>query len=197
MRPSPNKMTNQAAYANYQTFCERLNLPPANPLFWEAISEPRVHVRGSGGIPRCSAPKPALRKRKKRRYLNRKPWHDLTGQRFGRLLAIKYCRGGRWLCVCDCGKKRKVRTNPLRQGRSTSCGCKRAETLQIRGKLLGKWAALGTNSHSPEYHAFMDARSRCTDEKNNKRNWHNYGGRGIRFSVQKLRRILPAHWPTP
>ena len=27
----------------------------------------------------------------------------------------------------------------------------------------------------------MDAQSRCTDEKNNARKWHNYGGRGIKF----------------
>ena len=52
---------------------------------------------------------------------------DLTGQRFGHLVVIAPAetRGGRayWHCRCDCGREVDVRTENLRSGNSTSCGC--------------------------------------------------------------------------
>ena len=52
---------------------------------------------------------------------------NLTDQRFGRWQAISFAgihRGGAtWNCVCDCGTKRIVPTERLRQGNSKSCGC--------------------------------------------------------------------------
>ena len=54
---------------------------------------------------------------------------DLTGQRFGRLTALRpaeYSRAGSaWVCRCDCGREAVVRTDNLRYGRTKSCGCKR------------------------------------------------------------------------
>jgi hypothetical protein len=53
---------------------------------------------------------------------------DLTGQKFGRLIAIK--PSGRtptqqvkWLCKCECGKTSIVRSNQLVMGKTRSCGC--------------------------------------------------------------------------
>ena len=56
---------------------------------------------------------------------------DLTGQRFGKLVAIRETderRNGNvmWECKCDCGNTTYVRVAALRSGNSTSCGCKRA-----------------------------------------------------------------------
>ncbi|MCI8935066.1 MAG: hypothetical protein HFE80_11265 [Clostridiaceae bacterium] len=52
---------------------------------------------------------------------------DLTGQRFGRLVALRPAEniGGRtaWLCRCDCGRETVVRTSRLRSGHTASCGC--------------------------------------------------------------------------
>ncbi len=52
---------------------------------------------------------------------------DLTGQRFGKLTALAPAEniGGRtaWLCQCDCGAQRVVKTYHLRSGHTTSCGC--------------------------------------------------------------------------
>lgn len=52
---------------------------------------------------------------------------DLTGQRFGKLLAVsreKNIRGRvHWLCKCDCGKLHVADSNNLRSGGSQSCGC--------------------------------------------------------------------------
>ena len=53
---------------------------------------------------------------------------ELTGQRYGRLVVLRQAEniGKRtaWLCRCDCGNEVVVRTNRLRSGHTTSCGCK-------------------------------------------------------------------------
>lgn len=55
---------------------------------------------------------------------------QLTGRKFGRLLVLAPASGDHrkstkayWLCVCDCGAEITTRTDYLRTGRSTSCGC--------------------------------------------------------------------------
>ncbi len=55
---------------------------------------------------------------------------DLTGKRFGAwtvsgLSRIKDDKYDKWNCVCDCGITREADGNNLRNGRSTSCGCRR------------------------------------------------------------------------
>ena len=55
------------------------------------------------------------------------PKMDLTGQRFGRLTALRPAEKigiqTAWVCRCDCGKEVIVRTNSLRTGHTVSCGC--------------------------------------------------------------------------
>lgn len=53
---------------------------------------------------------------------------DLTGQRFGRLTAIRRMdeKAGncyKWLCRCDCGRETEVSTTALLHGGCRSCGC--------------------------------------------------------------------------
>lgn len=52
---------------------------------------------------------------------------DLTGQRYGRLVALrpaeKIGRYTAWLCRCDCGNEIVVATRKLRNGHTKSCGC--------------------------------------------------------------------------
>jgi hypothetical protein len=50
---------------------------------------------------------------------------DLTGQRFGRLIAVKYVGKSKWECRCDCGNMVTALSNNLRRGNTTSCGCAR------------------------------------------------------------------------
>lgn len=59
------------------------------------------------------------------------PKKDLTGKRFGMLTPIKWMRGGRWLCKCDCGEETVVDTRNLTSGHTTSCGCKRYKTKNV------------------------------------------------------------------
>jgi ribosomal protein L13 len=59
---------------------------------------------------------------------------DLTGQRFGRLTALRATderRGGQvvWHCRCDCGREVGVITCSLRGGHTRSCGCLRGERV--------------------------------------------------------------------
>lgn len=52
---------------------------------------------------------------------------DITGQRFGRLTAIKRVENKRgrtaWECQCDCGKIHIATTKDLKDGHCKSCGC--------------------------------------------------------------------------
>ncbi len=52
---------------------------------------------------------------------------DITGQRFGKLVAISKApsRSGKtyWLCQCDCGNQKEIQTNHLIDGAIQSCGC--------------------------------------------------------------------------
>ncbi len=67
--------------------------------------------------------------------------HDLTGQRFGRLVVLAraetYIRpqGGRstkWFCQCDCGQTTTVLGGSLQRGGTQSCGCYMRETNSER-----------------------------------------------------------------
>lgn len=57
---------------------------------------------------------------------------DLTGQKFGRLVALGRDRsitkvGAWWTCKCACGKSHVARADNLTQGLVQSCGCKRRD----------------------------------------------------------------------
>ena len=55
---------------------------------------------------------------------------DLTGNRYGRLTAIRYATKGHWACRCDCGNEINVDTRFLNSGHTRSCGCLRKDTAK-------------------------------------------------------------------
>ena len=57
---------------------------------------------------------------------------DLSGQRFGKLVAIERRVDGKWLCKCDCGNVIAVAIGNLKNGHTTSCGCARVESNHHR-----------------------------------------------------------------
>lgn len=101
---------------------------------------------------------------------------NLVGMKFGRLTVmdrespkIKKTKG-LWICKCECGNVIKVNTNNLKSGNTTSCGCKRKETLsQLRTKHGESDARL--------YNVWLGMKKRCYNTKNV--DYKNYGGRGI------------------
>lgn len=68
---------------------------------------------------------------------------DLTGRRFGRLVAIKRIssdkKGVKWLCRCDCGNETTAYTNKLISGAKSSCGCLHREISRKKASVLAKF----------------------------------------------------------
>ena len=68
---------------------------------------------------------------------------DLTGQRFGKLVALFpiYSENGGhtlWHCQCDCGNTCDIDMGNLRSGKSQSCGCTNSKNEEKIIKLLTK-----------------------------------------------------------
>ena len=74
---------------------------------------------------------------------------DLTGRRFGRLIALEYAgRQGRktlWRCRCDCGKEVVVQRSSLISGNTTSCGCAADPSRLLADRVDG--TRLGASRH--------------------------------------------------
>lgn len=68
---------------------------------------------------------------------NQRRAKDLTGQRFGRLTAVRPAANlhscSSWECRCDCGTVIIARTGNLMQGGTRSCGCLRIAAEFARG----------------------------------------------------------------
>lgn len=60
-----------------------------------------------------------------RRRRGKHPETPDPGARFGKWIVISAERrsDGKWLCKCECGAERWVRSNNLKSGQSTNCGC--------------------------------------------------------------------------
>jgi hypothetical protein len=105
----------------------------------------------------------------------RKP-ADITGQRFGKLTAIKPTdkreRGGVvWECKCDCGNTTIVASRDLVNGHTQSCGCRQKETIsKIRKKHGDRDARL--------YSVWKTMKKRC--ENQNANGYKYYGDMGVK-----------------
>ena len=99
---------------------------------------------------------------------------NLTGHRFGRLVAIKrngidqHSQNALWLCQCKCGNKTTVSTSLLRTGNTKSCGCLRRELITKHGD---------SNPPAREYCCWRMMLQRCRNPKNPR--YKLYGARGI------------------
>lgn len=101
---------------------------------------------------------------------------DLSNKKFGRLLVVRRVEsnGSRkrtvFLCICDCGKTLIVRSDDLRNGHSSSCGCFKNELTITRSTVHGMhkhllystWNAMVQRCNNPKATGFIY-----------------YGGRGI------------------
>ena len=100
------------------------------------------------------------------------PDESIIGQRFGRLLVESLHpersanRQTRWVCVCDCGKRKVIVRSSILSGHSRSCGCLHACSNGEAGKETTK-----------EYRAWAGVIRRCTNPRD--ASWPDYGGRGI------------------
>ena len=71
---------------------------------------------------------------------------DITGQKYGKLTAIKLYHttrnGAFWLCQCECGNTCVASEDNLKAGRMTSCRCVRESKRSLIGKKFGKLTVL-------------------------------------------------------
>ncbi|EKQ70400.1 hypothetical protein OsccyDRAFT_0687 [Leptolyngbyaceae cyanobacterium JSC-12] len=110
---------------------------------------------------------------------------NLSGQRFGRLVAVSRegtNKSGRplWRCICDCGNEKLTAAKELKNGKTKSCGCYRAEILATHnishGQTRGKKSRM--------YKCWLDMKARCTNPNN--KFYKDYGGRGIKVCERWL-----------
>lgn len=100
---------------------------------------------------------------------------DLSGKKFGRLTVLyRIYNHNRtktyWLCICDCGNLREVRSDALIGGVTKSCGCLQKEKVKQNMTKHGK--------HKTRlYRIFNHMKARCYNE--HYKRYYDYGGRGI------------------
>lgn len=107
---------------------------------------------------------------------------DITGMRFGRLLAVTRVGSAKngaalWRCACDCGGSIVTQAGSMRAGRTRSCGCLLAEfrAQTIRAPRRHGHASGGI---SPTYNSWCAMKKRC--QLPGAKNYDIYGGRGIK-----------------
>lgn len=92
----------------------------------------------------------------------------LPQSRYGRLTVIANAKGG-WLCRCDCGTEKIVRSQALTTGATKSCGCANLERVRAP-RTHGM-------TYTPIYRLWVSMMDRCYRE--NVPNFQFYGARGI------------------
>lgn len=103
---------------------------------------------------------------------------DITGQRYGRLVAIR-CLGVThqhlvaWECRCDCGRLTQTYYKYLVGGQTLSCGCLKKQ----RGREMIDRSRKHGGTGTALYSIWGQIIDRCENTKNHA--FAHYGGRGI------------------
>jgi hypothetical protein len=103
---------------------------------------------------------------------------DVTGERYGRLIAIKRVASKpgatMWLFRCECGVEKEIPLRSVRQGKTRACGClgkeRRVEAQTTHG-------CASKHQKTGALRSYTAAKRRCDYPKNNR--YELYGGRGI------------------
>lgn len=99
----------------------------------------------------------------------------VLGQKYGRLTPVEVVGKNKfglllYKCLCECGNEKIVGSRYLTDGKTVSCGCKRAKQNGL--------------SDSITYKSWKSAKQRCTNPHNH--NYKNYGARGITMCKEWL-----------
>jgi hypothetical protein len=104
---------------------------------------------------------------------------DLTGKRFGRLIAVS--RAGQnkhgsyiWNCLCDCGAETSKVSSYLTSGKVKSCGCLFADSM--RGRFTTHGHSSG-RSRTQTYSTWKSMNARCHAPSASR--FEYYGAKGI------------------
>lgn len=95
---------------------------------------------------------------------------DISGKRFGRLIAIKEVSKTHWECVCDCGNVKNIRKQCLMYDITKSCGCLAKESARKKQTKHGfKYTRI--------YYVWRGIKARCLNT--NSPAYKSYGAKGI------------------
>lgn len=108
--------------------------------------------------------------------------HDLTGQKFGLLTVIGLAetdtRKTYWVCKCDCGNMKTVRSDSLLCGAIKSCGCIKRKQDEANLTKNHRHKMSGTRIYSE----WQGMKGRCYNKGNAR--YADWGGRGIEVCEQ-------------
>lgn len=96
---------------------------------------------------------------------------DLSGTRYGRLVAIRRLCARTWLFRCDCGTEKAITVAAVQFNGTVSCGCRQRERIQE----ITRHGHAKTNSAT--YSTWKAMKSRCLNPATI--GYARYGGRGI------------------
>ena len=99
------------------------------------------------------------------------PRKVIIGSKYNNLTVLAQVGARYYLCRCDCGKEKNIRTDHFRNGKTMSCGCVGQAN---REKAVTKHS----HSYNRLYFVWWQMMNRCYNEKF--QDFKNYGGRGIR-----------------
>lgn len=107
--------------------------------------------------------------------------YDITGQRFGRLVALE--ENGRkhkevvWKCLCDCGNIKNITSSSLRYGTTRSCGCLLPDASKAANTKHGLYG-------TPIHRTYFNMKNRCYNPHYCL--FKSYGGKGIKVCDEWL-----------
>lgn len=105
---------------------------------------------------------------------------DLSGQKFGRLMAIRRIgtkrRSALWLCECSCGNTHETISSSLRSGSTQSCGCL---ALEVSSRVHTTHGLVKSDNplERKAYNTLVGAIKRCHSPSHAA--YGRYGGRGV------------------
>lgn len=124
---------------------------------------------------------------------------DLSGQRFGRLVALNKGKKDKashqyWICKCDCGNIVEVNSDNLRRGLTQSCGCLHSEIIHntvfknITGQKIGKLTVIGYKIENAKTYCYCQCEcgNKTWIAKNNLMNGHTQSCGCISGSIGEL-----------
>lgn len=105
---------------------------------------------------------------------------DLTGQRFGRLVAVSQAGkanngNAKWLCKCDCGGEKVVASWGLKSGQTQSCGCIKREQ---NTEMFATHGDSRKGNRTRLYNIWAGMKNRCYNKRSAEL-YGKYGKRGI------------------
>ena len=124
---------------------------------------------------------------------------DLSGQRFGRLVALSKGKKDKashqyWICKCDCGNIVEINSDNLRRGLTQSCGCLHSEIMHntvfkdITGQKFGKLTVIGYKIENAKTYCYCQCEcgGKTWIAKNNLINGHTQSCGCISGSIGEL-----------